>query len=134
MDSVALVCAPAHRGFLPTLRHLRSRVFVAFQAGFFAAHVANMCRPLTTTHAALLGMCLALVAWAASASAEPFHILAFGDSLTEGLTGRYSRYHPYATKLQELLQKVNPNVQVCLRTLWLRGLALRSSHLRPAAT
>lgn len=67
---------------------------------------------VTCTSAAFLSLCLVLASWVISASAEPYHILAFGDSLTEGLTGQYSRYHPYATRLQELLRKENPSVQV----------------------
>jgi len=58
------------------------------------------------------------------ASAKPMHILAFGDSLTEGWTnqfGNHELFYPYAEKLQKLFNAhkagaVNVrNACVCIR-------------------
>jgi hypothetical protein len=55
--------------------------------------------------AAALLVATACMCMGHGAHAETVHILAFGDSLTEGMmtkTGR-GEFHPYATRLQELL-------------------------------
>lgn len=50
----------------------------------------------------------------AAAQTAPLRILAFGDSLTEGFTDGGFSFHPYANKLQELLRRHQPDVEVSL--------------------
>lgn len=50
-------------------------------------------------------LCLPVVAMAGSTAPKKLRVLAVGDSLTEGFIKGGSQWHPYANRLEQLLEK-----------------------------